>query len=1006
MSLIDDLNADAFTILSQIGLDAVFAFNTDRKVLNIDCKLIVKGSTNLKYITPPHLLTDPDYFKSHPKLQAGDLDLLMVMDNSFNKDKVNEQILYFKNVIANLPTVTRFDKIGYGILQLENILSQYGFTIIIDDSIDELPNTPHSVVNASITALYTLSEILSDSSLIKFYTDNLIKRKQMLLQSVNKRKDNFFIKIMDKSDMNIYNLDLLETTFLINKRKKTEIISELYYPHVELVTPIYFMSEEWKKTHGGEVYSNFLYALGNSSIHPLENAAYLSLAYIIHELHRLYNYSFGPYWMEQYYWKRPQSIIRIQYVLKLIMNNQISRLYLQHDNTFMDEAHYVDLIKFLHNGFYDADTKPTGDPFYDFENDTPLINHTDLETADYNTTVANAEHMYTTSVIRESEPAIREFNTPTNKVGKAMLDYVISNNYYNEILSYTASSSSYSAGIFGYIYTGSDEFLRTKVSCRSGETTAVRFHQKFVNLFETLNSKVINKSFPKSYTLYKGVNLFNCRSSDGSYLKFANLDLTNNNYIFNPAVTSASSAMDVATRFVNGECCLLKISMKQKHKVYIVPDDDRVSSIQNEHEYIFPPNSVFKITNVQYVYRKQISHILDRPNTLVLIVDCEYLHEADGDIIVGLNKPTNEIPLGDAFEIVSSSELSNNDEVGIDVVPSIASLPPTSMQSLLDMHAKQVKPQYTGHKKSHSKKPHQHKSKGGAQGGSKKGGPAQAPAGAAAAIPTAPVPGSVLHQHKGGKSGKSGKHGKSKKPMSGGRLPITTTYRSHSILSTHEPLASARENLVKRQCLDTGLKTQCLRYRKLVEQLNILKPSKNTKYNIVSQPKAKIDSPVTYSVVFIDNLFKDNCCTSNASKSKMNRVTQKTMDEAYNTIQAAYAHPNAPNNKPLTPQIKARAKTIMDEHKLYMSVITDFVAKNPDYEWLLMETSLSKIKETYEAVIELQKTLSRKTGKHTSMSKAQQMYSLVSANRPIKQTKKREFRPLMIGREQLVSTAY
>jgi hypothetical protein len=291
------------------------------------------------------------------------------------------------------------------------------------------------------------------------------------------------------------------------------------------------------------------------------------------------------------------------------------------------------------------------------------------------------------------------------------------------------------------------------------------------------------------------------------------------------------------------------------------------------------------------------------------------------------------------------------------------------MQSLLDMHAKQVKPLYTGHKKSHSKKPHQHKSKG-AQGGSKKGGSVQAPAGAAAAIPTAPVPGSVLHQHKGGKSGKSGKHGKSKKPMSGGRLPVTTTYR------------------------------------KLVEQLNIPKSSKNTKYNIVSQPKAKIDSPVTYSVVFIDNLFKDNCCTSNASKSKMNRVTQKTMDEAYNTIQAAYAHPNAPNNKPLTPQIKARAKTIMDEHKLYMSVITDFVAKNPDYEWLLMETSLSKIKETYEAVIELQKTLSRKTGKHTSTSKTQQMYPLVSANRPRKQTKKREFRPLMIGSEQLVATAY
>ncbi len=974
MSIIEQVNVDAFTILSQIGMASVFNYNIDRYRKNIGSKLIIKGSTNLKYITPPHLLTDPNYFLSHPKLKAGDLDLLMVMDNKFNEALANKEIKEFRNTLINNPLVTYApsNRIGTGILQLENILSQYGFTIIIDDSIDELPNITLAAVEASIKHTYTLNDILNNNGLFEYYKANLIKRKVMVIQSVNKRKDNFFIKIMNKYTNLVQQLELLEITFLINKRIKQDVIPTLYYPPVEQVTPIYFDSNEWSQTHPGELYNQFLYAINNTGN---DQASYLSLAYILHELHRLYNYSFGPYTSEPFYWKRHQVQVRIDYVLKLIKENQISRLFTSLDKTFMDAAHFNDLIRFLKNEYYDPVIKPTGDPFYNFEMDTPLVTPDDLASVDYDTIIANAQTMHNKPLITQMAAdqqlftdTLELFNDKTNIVGKAMLDYTIKNQFANEILSYTSSSSMYSAAMFGWLYTEHDNFLNTKINDGIIDMTAIKLHNSFVKLFAGLNSKYINKYLPSEYTLYKGVNLLNCRSTDGRYLRFGELDVSKQNYIYNAIPTSASADSSVASRFVYTECCLLRIRMQRKHKVYIVPDDMLVSSLMNESEYIFPPNSVFMVKSVNYIYHNQLDNYSYKPNSLVLVVDCDYMHTDDGDKIIGFKTLQHTIPLGDSYESISSNEVSAN-IAEFEFVPPIHPAHP----------APQAKPPksgnqpYSGHKKSDKQKPTnsqkyiKSKAQGGqqhgkskAQGGQKhsksKAQGGQQPHGGAAPAAANPLPITTLQN--------KSKTGKSTKPMSGGRVPITS-------------------------------------YRKLVSY------TKKSISKDKSLDKAKIDLPVTYSVFFIDNLFDDTCCNTNTqkskSKSKMNKEQQKMQAEVHNIIQAAYAHPNAPNNKPMAPELMARAKTLDIEYAKYMAEIREFVAKYPQYSEMLLETSISRIVDTYESMIHLKAVMSKKSSRKSRSMKSVQ----VSAQKTMKQGKGSVFRPVIIGGdEQMALAAY
>jgi hypothetical protein len=89
------------------------------------------------------------------------------------------------------------------------------------------------------------------------------------------------------------------------------------------------------------------------------------------------------------------------------------------------------------------------------------------------------------------------------------------------------------------------------------------------HLFNGINPRVLNVNLPNTYTLYKGVNLFNCKTNDGKYIRFEDLDLSIPNYIYNALPTSTSTDLIVAYNFVkyDQENCILRIKVMKKHKV-------------------------------------------------------------------------------------------------------------------------------------------------------------------------------------------------------------------------------------------------------------------------------------------------------------------------------------------------------------------------------------------------------------------------------------------------------
>jgi hypothetical protein len=135
----------------------------------------------------------------------------------------------------------------------------------------------------------------------------------------------------------------------------------------------------------------------------------------------------------------------------------------------------------------------------------------------------------------------------------------------------------------------------------------------------------------------------------------------------------------------------------------------------------------------------------------------------------------------------------------------------------------------------------------------------------------------------------------------------------------------------------------------------------------------------------------------------MNKEQQTMQVEAHNIIQAAFAHPNAPNNKAMTPEIQVRAKSIDSEYAKYMAEIKAFVAKYPQYSEMLLETSISRIVDTYESMVHLMSVISKKSSKKSRSMKSVQ----VSAQKTKKVGKESIFRPVIIGGdEQMALAAY
>lgn len=900
--IFDNFEKETFTVLTPIGIKAIQYFNTADKD---GAKIIIKGSTNLKYITPPILLTDKNYYDSNPAIKSCDLDAIMYLQDHHTPasidPKVNDliDVIYDSNFILRRFTDGTVQP-GYGIYIVEAILARYDLSIYLD----------HDKGKPVL-----ITDVFSGKYPVSFMKQNLIKHRRGYIMSGTMRKDDIGFYIynkatgklhVDKSGWQII-LSIIELTYILKKNDPLQIDPPLYYTPDAQATPIYFQSPEWAAKYGNEDPATF------ESVVPLPTnpnkgrAAFLSLAYVIHELARGINYGFGPY--KTKYDKRDKARIRLQYVLKLIKENQISGLYTTYDKTFSSDAHFADFIDYLYNRYYDPVNNPTGDPMFDFENNKVFIPAGQLDGVTRKQILDNVNLAETEAPVQNiaEETALIKFNdVSTNPTAKMILKYLTDNNYLDVIKSYANGSGDYAISMLGWYYTGDNTFLKHKLVINLG-LTVKEFHDRLTDVFRNMDAKVFNAQLPNTYTVYKGVNLFNVVTSDGSYLRFNDIDLSKPHYIHNPIPSSTSFKIQVASGFMSSECCILRINMRKHHKVLIFPNVQQVTGLPQEHEVLLPPNAIFEITQVEYKYSKNIIGDGFNRYNLVLVVDCNYLHPDDGDVVPGYKKVASPSPP----VFVPPPAVVSSPPAVVVPPPAVVVNPPAQpkKQSTLFTSPAAASPQAVvppivpgvppGKKQSTLFPP-----KAAAPGNPGLGPGNPALTGPPKPTPTKPQYGSMSKVGKGGKG------------LSGGRVPISQLRKSGSR---------------KLFMVTTGSKS---------------KGSRKSSARASSHARGA----VTYTVIFSD-IFGAPCCTSGKADLKDK--------SAFELLDRVFSHPNAPTSRKHTPELHRMGLAIADTTNQYMDTIRQFTEQHPDYEYLIQETSMNKLRETYESVIQLQAELAK-----------------------------------------------
>jgi hypothetical protein len=285
-------------------------------------------------------------------------------------------------------------------------------------------------------------------------------------------------------------LSIIELTYILKKDDPLQIDQRLYYTPDALATPIYFQSPEWHAKYGYADPPTFECVVPNPGLPNEGSAAFLSLAYVIHELARGINYGFGPY--KTKYDKRDKARLRLQYVLKLIKDNQISGLYTTYDKTFSLDNHFADFIDYLYNRYYDPVKKPTGDPMYDFENKKVFIPAGQLDGVTRKQIIDNVNLEESATPIQNiaEETALIQFNDEsTNPTAKMILKYLTDNNYSGVIRSYANGSGDYATSMLGWYYTGDNTFLKHKLVNNLG-LTVKEFHDTLTDVFKNMDAKI------------------------------------------------------------------------------------------------------------------------------------------------------------------------------------------------------------------------------------------------------------------------------------------------------------------------------------------------------------------------------------------------------------------------------------------------------------------------------------------------------------------------------------
>jgi len=890
----DNFEKETFTVLTPIGIKAIQEFNkadADRT------KIIIKGSTNLKYITPPRLLTENAYYNSNPAIKSCDLDAIMYLEDNHTAASIEPKIKKLIDALFNSNFILRTftdgtQHPGYGIYIVETILAKYGLSIYLD----------HDKGKPVL-----ITDVFSGKYPVSFMINNLIKHRKSCIMAGTMRKDDIGFYIFNKATGKLHEdksgwlivLSIIELTYILKKDDPLQIDKRLYYTPDALATPIYFQSPQWNAKYGGyENYSDYEQVIGQGR----DNAAFLSLPYIIHELARGINYGFGPY--KTKYDKRDKARVRLDYVLKLIKDNQISGLYTNYDQNLRYDNHFADFIDYLYNRYYDPVKNPKGDPMYDFENKKVFIPAGQLDGVTRKQIIDNVKVDDSEKPLQDvaEETALIEFNKGTNPTAVMIIKYLTDNKYLDVIKSYVTSSGDYATSMLGWYYTGDNTFLK-HILANNLNVTVKEYHDRLLDVFKNIDAKVFNAQLPDSYTLYKGVNLFNVVTSDGSYLRFSDIDVTKPHYIHNPIPSSSSFKIETAKAFTTLECCLLRIDMKKHHKVLILPNVPQITGHANENEVMLPPNAVFEITNVEYKYSNNIVGFGDFKN-LILVVNCNYLHADDGDVIPAYKPP----PAPPAY------------------VPPVVTPPPPAQPKIPQTLFPPAQP-------------------------------AQ-PAKPQTLFPTVPIKGSgnpfagktatgppkLTVSNPNPKSSMSS--GGSMSGLSGGRIPISQLRKSGS---------SSRSR--KLFMVTTGSKSKGRRGSSSSRKSSSRASSHGHGHGH--------GTAVTYTVIFND-IFGAPCCSDGKADIKYK--------SAFEILDRVFSHPNAPTSRKLTHELRQMGLLMADTTNKYMDTIREFTAQYPEYAYLMQETNMNKLRETYESVTKLQAEFAKtKNSRHMPITSVRKL---------------------------------
>ncbi len=973
----NNLVADLSTILNTIALTAI---------VNSRTSYIIVGKEPLKKLTPPRLLNSPDYYKSSHYLQSKYINVEILLSADDNDETVNAILNNIKDTFHSLSAVVyktaNVAKIGHGIIQLENILNQYGYTLYLGQ-LNNKPLIISDIFDESIPFTYHKFMFHTHSNIVN-----------------GRREDSVGIKIYNTQTHNIIFVSALYITYKLNP--EVAIVTPGFIPHLSekqayIENPIYFNTDKWRAQHSPKQINEI-----KSYLHTNN---YPSIPSLIYRLVTEYNYGYGPYMAEHPLINRDNIKTQIDYILKLLSDNEINNEYMN-DMSLSNKKEFKYFLEYLQNQYPNS-------PCFDFKTNTNIVGESQMVNTSIKIIKLNMQKDNTSFIEnKEMETILHEFHDLNNPIGKMLDDYILKFGYNRIIREYTNRSANYSSNIISWLYTGNIKFLQKyiKPELYDDLIPTIQFHQQFVDLFTGLNKppykNVFSKHIPETYILYKGVRLFNCKSNNGKYLNFLNLDLSVPNYIYNPLPTSTSSIMRISEEFSKNECCILRIKMHHKYNVLFIPANDKYSCYTFQNEVILPPKSIFLITNVQYVYRNQIVRDYDKGTYMVLLIDCEYKYSESGDELPGFAPDVHEIPdaaavpdvkpvekivtLNKAFYdkhkyidkpyFIYLAKKQMNSSITHDELKLVADAAKHYMQEYLAIMTNKYendneKSNLNSIQLPYKEMPILHEPR---QPRSVQDEPFGSPSKMETIKPLNDVVSGKPLSMKIDISGEPSTDVMS--PVHTASSTQKTSYAGHKKSHMH----GHRHHKTGASAASAGISVNVSSGKQSKgKHSGSKKPMSGGKLSVYSRPgtmkrlmyvenNKQIKSAVTFTVIF-DDMFADSCCDSPTAGDE-------NIAEALSTMAQAYS---APSKIKLDSMARHKAIELEKDYNKHKQTIAGYVKNHPEYKYMLREQSMQKLTEFYEDIKSVGGIFIPKSRKSIKNTKLLQSYKPVKSKKKI-----------------------